>query len=274
MSDRTVKNMKTLLIISFVISLLAGCSKASQTAQEGTKDQSNKPAAEKTQLFAYVGAGLKEPFSEIAQLYEQKTGVKVEISFNNSGALLNQMETAKKGDIFMPGSMPYVQKAKEAGQLGEMVGPIAYHTPAIITPKNNPAHITKIQDLAKPGVKIIMPDKEATAMGKTAFKIFTKLDITKQVEKNILTYVETPMKVAEMLMMGQGNAGITELSSVHKNMDKLDVIEIDPAVNMAEEIPCTMLTFSAQPEQAKNFLEFIKTEGPAVFAKHGFKTKI
>jgi molybdate transport system substrate-binding protein len=34
-----------------------------------------------------------------------------------------------------------------------------------------------------------------------------------------------------------------------------------------------MLTFSAQQEQAKNFLEFIKTEGPAVFAKHGFKTK-
>jgi molybdate transport system substrate-binding protein len=269
-----VDKIKLLLISSLAaVILLTGCGTTSPATQKAQENQPGQSAAEKAPLFAYVGAGLKEPFSEIAQLYEQKTGIKVETSFNNSGALLNQMETAKKGDIFMPGSMPYVQKAKDAGHLGETVGPIAYHIPAIITPKGNPAKITKVQDLAGQGVKIVMPDKEATAMGKTAFKIFDKLGISEQVEKNVLTYTETPMKVSELLMMGQGNAGITEISSVHKNLDKIDVIEIDPSVNIAEEIPCAMLTFSAQQEQAKNFLEFIKTEGPAVFAKHGFKTK-
>lgn len=271
MYNQLAKNIKlwpiSFMVILLAILLLAGCG--------APENRSGQPAveADKASLFAYVGAGLKEPFSEIARLYEQKTGVKVETSYNNSGALLNQMETAGKGDIFMPGSMPYIQKAEQAGQLGEMVGPIAYHTPAIITPKGNPAQISQIQDLAKPGVKIIMPDKEATAMGKAAFEIFDKLEITKQVEENILTYTETPMKAAEMLMMGQGNAGITELSMVYKNRDKLDVIEIDPAVNIIEEIPCAMLTFSTQQEQAKDFLKFVEEEGPAIFAQYGFKTE-
>ncbi|WP_231702797.1 molybdate ABC transporter substrate-binding protein [Desulfocucumis palustris] len=271
MFNQPIKNIKLFLVLSLTLLLLVGCANTTPAEQKAPENQQDSATAEKAPMFAYVGAGLKEPFSEIAALYEQKTGVKLETSFNNSGALLNQMETAKKGDIFMPGSMPYIQKAKEAGYLGEMAGPIAYHTPAIITPKGNPAHITKIEDLAKPGVKIIMPDKEATAMGKTAFKIFDKLGITAQVEKNILTYAETPMKVAEMLMLGQGNAGITEIS-MYKNRDKLDVIEIDPGVNMPEEIPCALLTFSTQQEQAKDFLEFMKQEGPAIFAKHGFKT--
>ena len=73
--------------------------------------------------------------------------------------------------------------------------------------------------------------------------------------------------------MGQGNAGITEYSDYTKNKDKLDLIEIDPAVNVVEEIPCTLLSFSNQKKQAKDFLKFMIEEGPAVFAKHGFKVK-
>jgi molybdate transport system substrate-binding protein len=258
-----------LIIFSLLLTfLISGCT-------AGTPKDENTSAAQqpKQNLFAYVGAGLKEPVSEIVQLYEQKTGVKVEISFNNSGVLFNQLETSKKGDIYMPGGMPYLEKAKQNGYIDEMVGPIAIHTPVIITPKGNPAQINKVQDLAKPGVKIIMPDKEATALGKSAYKTFNKLGITKDVDKNVLTTVETAPKVATTLLMGQGNAGITEYSNYTKDKEKLDLVEIDPAVNEVEEIPCASLTFSNQKEQAKDFLKFMKEEGPAIFAKHGFKVK-
>ncbi len=269
-----VSRLTPVIMGIILVFLLAGCGNSQAekavTPNKDSEAQDNKP---QKSLFAYVGAGLKEPVLEVAQLYEEKTGVKVELTFNNSGALLNQLETMKKGDIYMPGGMPYVEKAKEKGYLGEMIGPVAIHTPVIVTPKGNPLQITKIEDLAKPGVKLVLPEKESTALGKTAFKTFDTLGITKQIEKNVLTYVETAPKVATTLIMGQGNAGITEYSNYTKLKDKLDLIEIDPAVNIVEEIPCAILSFSDQKDQAADFLAFMKDEGPAVFAKHGFKVK-
>jgi len=263
--------LKTGFLTLLVLLLFTGCGKSSSPPAGAV----NTPAAQgKTPLFAYVGANLKDPVSELAQAYEQKTGVKVEMTFNNTGSLLNQLETTKKGDIYMPGGMPFVEVAKQKGCIEDVVGPIAYHTPVIVTPKGNPAKIGKVQDLARPGLKLVIPDKEATAIGKTVFKTFDKLGIAGEIEKNVLTYVETPAKVIATLSMGQGDAGIVEYSNTYQNLDKLDAVEIDPAVNVVDQIPCTMLSYSEQKEQAKDFLEFMKKEGPAVFQKYGFKTQV
>lgn len=264
MPKKYIQVLKYGFLTLLVMFLFAGCGKSTDTTAEKSKEP----------LFAYVGANLKEPVTELAQVYEQKTGVEVELTFNNSGALINQLETIQKGDIYLPGAVSFVEKAQQKGYIAEMVGPIAYHTPVIITPKGNTAQISKVQDLAGPGIKLVMPDKEATAIGKTVFKVFDKLGIAGEVEKNVLSYVETPAKVITTILMGQGNAGIVEYSNTYKNLDKLDVVEIDPAVNIIEQIPCATLNFSNQKEQAKDFLEFIKKEGPAVFEKYGFKTKI
>ncbi len=274
MPEKLTKVLKTGFLALLVMILVAGCGKHGNSPAEEENTQAAQGKESKTPLFAYVGANLKDPVSELAQVYEQKTGVKVELTFNNSGTLLNQLETMKKGDIYMPGGMPYVEKAQQKGYIAEIDGPIAYHTPVIITPKGNPAKISKVQDLAQPGLKLVIPDKEATAIGKTVFRTFDKLGIAGDVEKNVLTYVESPAKVVSTLLLGQGDAGIVEYSNTYKNEDKLDRVEIDPAVNIIEQIPCALLNFSEQKEQARDFLAFMKKEGPAVFEKYGFKTKI
>jgi molybdate transport system substrate-binding protein len=225
-------------------------------------------------LFAYVGAGLKDPVTELGVIYEQKTGIEVEMTFNNVGGLYSQLELSKKGDIFIPGGMPFLTKAKQAGYILEMAGPIAYHVPVIITPKGNPAKISSVADLAKPGVKLVLPDTKATAIGASAAKVFNKLRITNEITKNTLALMETPMKVTAALLIGQGDAGIVEYSDAVKNMAKLEMIMIDPALNEIDEIPCAVLAFTNQKEAAEAFMEFAKKEGPAVFAKYGFKTKL
>jgi len=238
----------------------------------------NSPAAqapsEPVTLFAYVGANLKDPVSELAQAYEEKTGVKVELSFNNSGTLLGQLEIMEEGDIYMPGGMPFVEAANQKGHLESVDGPVAYHTPVIVTPKGNPAGITSVEDLAKEGTKLVIPDKEATAIGKTAFKIFNKLGIAEEVEKNILSNAESPAKVMAAITMGQGNAGIVEFSNTFKDRDKIEVVEIDPEINEIEEIPVALLKYSSNKEQAADFIEFVMEEGPAAFEKYGFKTRL
>ena len=68
-------------------------------------------------LLVYAGAASKPPTEEAAKLYEQKTGVKVELVIGGSGSVLSQMKLAKQGDIYFPGSSDYMEKAKREGDV-------------------------------------------------------------------------------------------------------------------------------------------------------------
>ncbi|WP_141430632.1 molybdate ABC transporter substrate-binding protein [Bacillus sp. 03113] len=256
--DAFVKSFLLVILLFGVV----GCSKEPVQQQEEPKT-----------LFAYVGANLKNPITDLAESYEEKTGVKVELTFNNSGALLNQVETMKKGDIYMPGGMPFVEQAKQKGHIVQVISPIAYHTPVIITPKDNSGQVSSVEDLSKQGVKLVIPDKDATAIGRTAYKIFEKTGKTSDIEKNIIANLESPHKVLSAITMGQGNAGIVEYSNTFNIQDKIEVIEIAPELNEVEAIPIASLAYSTDKKQALDFLKYVEEKGPEVFEKYGFKTK-
>ena len=110
MKKRPLQVIAASLLALLVTVFFVGCGKTAPPAPTGETQT-------KTPLFAYVGANLKDPVSELAQKYEEKTGVKVEMTFHNSGTLINQLEMMKKGDIYMPGGMPYVEKAKQGGHI-------------------------------------------------------------------------------------------------------------------------------------------------------------
>lgn len=225
-------------------------------------------------LFAYVGANLKEPVTSLAEAYEAKTGVKIELTFQNAGALLNQIATTKKGDIYIPGGMAFANKGQEEGHVEKIAGPIAYHTPVIIVPEDNPANITSVRDLANPGVELVIPDQESTAIGKTATKIFENTGLRAEIEGNIIATLESPAKVLAVIGMGEGNAGLVEYSNAANNGAGLIVIEIEPAFNEVDKIPIVTLTYSENKELAEDFMEYVQQNGPAVFETYGFKTTV
>lgn len=225
-------------------------------------------------LFAYVGAGIKEPVLALAEAFEKETGIKIEMTFNNSGALVSQLKLSKTGDIFMPGSLNFVAMAQKENLVSKVSDALAYHVPIILVPKGNPKNIKTVEDLAKPGINLILPDKEATALGKSAFKIFARLGISAAIEKNILSYGETPQKVILALRMGQGDAGIVDYSNGSKLADSFDMVEIDPKINEIEILPCAILSCSNKVRAAQKFYDFAVKHGAEAFAKYGFKSTL
>ena len=224
-------------------------------------------------LYALVGTGIKDPVTEIASLYEKKTGVKVELNFGNCGNLLGQLSLNPKGDLLLPGSMDTVEKVRSKGLVSAVSEPMGYLVPAIVTPKGNPAKIKTVDDLEKSGVKLILPDKVATSIGVMAYKVFTKRGITAGIEANILAFMESPQKVVAAILLGQGDAGIVDASATLKYADKLELIAIDPSINERERLVCVVLSCAKQKELAEDFMKFASVEGPAIFAKYGFHTE-
>lgn len=276
-----MKYVGMLLILMSMLFVLGACGQDDAKVEESqdavsadveTEEVEEEGDAESVDsLYAYVGAGLKEPFEDLKEMYEEQTGIEIEVNYNSSGAHVSQIMTAEEGDIMMPGGMPFIKKLDEEDMIDSVEGPIAYHVPVIVTPKDNPAGIKVFEDLTKDDVELIVPEIEGTALGKTFGEIMDNSGLRDEIEDQIIVQVETGPKVLATLMMDEGNAAITEYAGWNKKQDELDMIEIDPEINEVDDLPVAVLSVSEKKEAAEEFQKFIMEEGPAAFEKHGFK---
>ncbi|MDY6865451.1 MAG: molybdate ABC transporter substrate-binding protein [Halobacteriota archaeon] len=227
---------------------------------------------EPSSITVYSGAGMRKPMDEIGTLFEQKYGVSVKYIYGGSNTLLSQMELTQQGDAYMPGATMYIETASEKGLVGVYQKLICYHIPIITVPKDNPANITCLEDLAKPGVKLVWGDPEAAAIGKTGKKILEKNGIYEEAWANVIATLPTMNEVMMQTAMGQADASINWWDTV-KFVEDIDVIEIPNEQNNIKIIPIGVTTFSKNPEIARKFVDFCASEeGKAIFEKHGFVT--
>ena len=226
---------------------------------------------EAASIMVYSGAGMRKPMDEIGVVFQQKYGTEVKYNYAGSNALLSQMELTKEGDAYMPGETMYIEIAKEKG-FTDYQQLVCYHIPIITVPKGNPANITCLEDLARPGVKLVWGDPEVAAIGKTGKKILEKNGIYDEAWANVIATLPTMNEVMMQIAMGQADASINWWDTV-KAVEDIEVIEIPKEQNDIKIIPIGVATFSKNPETAKKFVDFCASEeGKAIFEKHGFIT--
>jgi len=221
-------------------------------------------------LLVYCGAGMKKPMDEIGCLFEQKYGVTVEYNYAGSGHLLSQMEMTRMGDVYQPGASYYLDVAEDKGIIDRRE-PIAYHIPVITVTKGNPCNITCLDDLTKQGMKVVLGNIQACAIGKVSDEILTKRGIKKAVGNNVVNWGATVNELVISVALGHANATITWNESAFFAADKVDIVEIPMEHNIIRIIPIGTLTFSKNSLMANRFIDFVASdEGLAVFKKHGF----
>ena len=224
----------------------------------------------KDMLLVYSGAGLRKPMDKIGAAFEKKYGIAVKYNYAGSNTLLSQIELTKKGDCYMPGATMYINKAKEKGFV-DYEKPVAYHIPVIAVPKGNPAKITSLKDLAKPGVSVILGDPKAAACGKIAKKVLQKNKIYDDVKKNVIAQTATANELVVYVCMKQADAIINWKASLLGTEDKTDIVEIPKEHNIIKVVPIGRLTFSKNKKMAKEFVNFAaSSDGKRIFKECGF----
>lgn len=273
MSLKFKKILAVLCSAVIFTSAFAGCKnneevKPEETASQTQTEDTDSNKTEDASLFVYCGAGLKKPMTKLAKMYEEKEGVAVEYTFAGSGQLIAQLQTTGKGDILIIGSEAVYKKAQEENLVGDYKL-VAHHTPCIAVPKGNPANIEKLEDLANDGVKVILGDKEANAIGKTAANILKKNSL-ESINQNVIATPATVNEMVAALTAKNCDAAIVTKDSVFGNED-IEVIEIDPEKNIDQIIPIGVAEVSDQKDAATKFIEFVSSEkGKEVFAEFGF----
>ena len=246
-----------------VLLAAAGCSSGSTNSQGTAGAGRSSPRGSVTVLAA---ASLTEAFGTLAEQFEAAhPGVSVKLSFGASSALAQQITAGAPADVFASAAGKNMQQVISAGGAAGSSN-FVKNVMEIAVPPNNPAGITQLADLAKPGVKVALCQAQVPC-GVTAQQVFTRAGITvKPVTeeadvKSTLTKVET----------GEVDAGVVYVTDVRAAGGKVKGIPIPDGVNAATEYPIAVLGKAGNPATARAFVDYVLSDaGQAVLAADGF----
>lgn len=226
-------------------------------------------------IVVFAGSAAAPVYNEAASMFESKRGVKVELKLGGSGSLLSAMKIAKTGDVYIPGSPDYLLKANESGVVNLAVSQakiMAYLVPAIIVQKGNPKHITRLEDLAKPGIRVGIGDPASVCVGLYAKELLEVNGLWAAVSPNIVTYAQSCEATAALIPTRAVDVIIGWHVFHDWNPDKADIVWIDPIkIPRISYIAGAVTTFSRDGELAASFLDFLaSTDMRETWAKYGY----
>ncbi len=235
------------------------------------------PLPEARTLTVFAAASLTDAFGEIGQAFEAAhPGVTVTFNFGGSQALRTQIEEGAPADVFASANTKEMEALAAAG-LAAADAPQIFLTNKlmVILPADNPAALETLEDLARPGVKLVLAAEEVP-VGKYARQAIDLMgtafgaEFKEQVMANVVSNEDNVKQVVAKVQLGEADAGLVYTSDAVAAPD-LKTLEIPAELNVVAKYPIAALVDSADTDLAAQFIAYVlSTEGQAILAKWGF----
>ena len=237
-------------------------------------------AKEPKELTVFTAASLTGAFGEIGQIYENETNIRVVFNFDGSQALRTQIENGAYADLFASANKKQMNALKNDGLMNNSsVVIFTKNKLSLIVPKDNPANISSLFDLAKPGLKIVMGTKDVP-VGDYALQIISNLgnnssygpQYKTKVLANVISQETNVNYVVTKVALGEADVGFAYVSDITESLaSKVDKIDIPAEYNIIAEYPMGILLESKYPAESIEFMNLVMSdEGKTVLEKYGF----
>lgn len=234
-----------------------------------------------TDLTIFAAASLTGVMGDLKPVFESAhPGVNLTIDLDSSATLETQIKEGAQADLFLPASTKNIDNLVKVKLIDNAsITKYATNKLAIIVPKDNPAKITGLADIAKPGVKLVtetadVPIRKYTdqLLNKTVNDTAFGSAFVDGYKANIISEETNVAGAVTKISLGEADAGITYYSDVTKELgDKVTVIEIPDKFNVVATYESGVLTESKQPELAKEFVDLLTAdEGKKVLEDYKF----
>lgn len=232
-------------------------------------------------LTVLAAASLTESFTELGKTFEsQNPGVKVSFSFAGSQQLAQQLDQGAGADVFASASAKYMDVAVTSKRVNEAdAKTFVKNRLVVIFPKDNPAGVTELKDLAKSGLKLDLADK-SVPVGQYALDFLDKAvkdagfdpAFKDGVLKNVVSYEDNVKSVVTKVSLGEVDAGIVYVTDITADAEaKLGRLDIPDALNTVATYPIAPISDSQNADLAAAFVALVLSpDGQAVMAKYGF----
>lgn len=257
--------------------VLVGPTSCGQGSNNSGSDGGDKKQGGTLTIFA--ASSLIDAFGELANRYEeQNPGVKVKQSFESSSTLLTQIQQGAPADVFASAAQEEMDTAVKDGLVAGKPEVFVKNREIIMVPKDNPANIRVFPDVANPGVRLVLAQKDVPAAD-YALQILDKAnaqygsDFKKDVLSNVVSRESDVRASVNRVVVGDADATFGYKSDYTPDIrDRVKVIPIPPDLNIIATYPIAALKDAKDPELAKKWVELVTSkEGQRVLKKWNFE---
>jgi molybdate transport system substrate-binding protein len=276
-----VKLRLILSTLALVLLLSAACASLSAHLLSVPISLPRPAPSGSTTLTVMAAASLSEAFAHLGRQFEaDHPGVRVVFNFAGSQQLAQQLAGGAAADVFASANARQMEAAIENGRVAPGAAlTFAHNRLAVIFPVQNPARLTEIKDLARPGLKLVFAAQEVP-VGQYTLEFLEKAGrdprfgapFKEAVLGNVVSYEENVKGVLTKVALGEADAGIVYASDIPEGaVGKVRQIPIPRHLNVTAAYPIVVVTDSRHPELAAAFVELVLSQtGQGILAEYGF----
>ena len=246
----------------------------------GTAPRPAAAAATSGTLTVFAAASLTDAFTLLGRVLEQrKPGLHVTMNFAGSQQLAQQIEQGGKADVFASADQRWMDYMRGHGLIEGVLQEFVRNLLVVIVPQSNPGRIARVQDLSRPGVKLVI-EAEAVPAGKYSREALAKLnaapgfpaDYARQVLQNVVSEEDNVKSVVTKVQLGEADAGMVYRSDVTPAVaGKLRVIDIPRTYNVLASYPIALVKGAPNPDAGRQFIDLVLSPvGQRVLADQNF----
>jgi len=237
------------------------------------------PNTVQSEVIVFAAASLTDAFQEIGAAFQQSNpNTKVTFNFGASSQLRTQLEQGARADVFASADQAQMDNAKKANTVVGQDRVFARNRLVLIVPRDNPAEVGDVSDLAKAGLKFVtaqasVPIGQYTAamLEKASTESTYGVEFKERVEANIVSREDNVRQVVAKVQLGEVDAGVVYATDVTPQVrEQVRQIEIPDSLQTLAEYPIGVAN-GANRSSGEAFVAFVLSpEGQAILAKWGF----
>jgi molybdate transport system substrate-binding protein len=214
-------------------------------------------------LSVFAAASLTDAFGVLGKvLQSREPGLRVTFNFAGSQQLALQIAQGAKADVFASADQRWMTDVQRRGLVMGVPREFVRNRLVIIVPRSNPAKITRLQDLARTGIKFVIA-ADAVPAGRYAREALTKLgdapefgkDYAQKVLHNVVSEEENVRAVVTKVRLGEADAGAVYRSDVTATVSgSVQIIDIPDPYNVLAGYSIVRLKGAPNPEGADQFI--------------------
>ncbi|MCR4923798.1 MAG: molybdate ABC transporter substrate-binding protein [Lachnospiraceae bacterium] len=259
----------------------------SPKAETEEKAEKENALDQEVELVVFAAASLTETLDEIAKNYKNTApNVTLIFNFDSSGTLKTQIEEGAACDLFISAAKKQMDQLditadKEVNTEGlDLVDPdtridLLENKVVLVVPGDNPASINSFDDMVKAlkdkSIMLAMGNEDVP-VGQYTKKILDHygLDEESLNKDGLITYGSNVKEVTTQVAEGSVDCGVIYSTDAYSaGLDAVDTATVEMCGQVI--YPAALLKEAAHTEEAKAFLEYLRSEESAkVFESVGF----
>jgi molybdate transport system substrate-binding protein len=222
------------------------------------------PALPDVNVFA--AASLTEAFTVLGKVLEQHNPqLRVRFTFGGSQRLAAQIEQGAQADVFASADRRWMAYLQQRGLLAGPPREFARNRLVVIVPLANPGRVERLQDLARPGVRVVIA-ADAVPAGHYMREVLAKLnqapgfgrDYAAGVLRNVVSEEDDVKAIVTKVQLGEADAGAVYRSDVNAVVSgRVQILPIPDSYNVLASYPIAIVKGGSSTVGASQFVALL-----------------